>query len=424
VKYLKQFSLYTFVGFFNAGLSFLLMPYLSFFIKPAGYGILSMINSLVTILIPLIGLTASGLITVEYYKIKDRSQFASLFSSIQAIPILPGLIFLLFCFLFQIPFADFLEIPRHKSYWVPLAVLIALFSIYYETLLSYHIIAQKAKLYVKYSLFRVLTEVALTLIFISIFKMEWEGRMLSWAVATLISFGFSFVYFRSEGLLTFRISKQFMYAGIVFGLPLILHTISKFIINQSDRLFITKMVPNGIAESGIYNIGYQVGMVILLLVNAVTAFFQPYLYERLSNLTEKAKIEIVKTTYIIISGLFIFLLLLTFLSPVLFKTFIHESYSKGNMYVFWTGLSYFLWGIYSLFSGYIFYKKKTRSLGYLAILNVVLNIALNYFLILEFGPLGAVYATCISFFVVALIVVAISTSLYKLPWFYFAGRSK
>jgi O-antigen/teichoic acid export membrane protein len=109
MKYFKQFSLYTFVGFFTAGISFLLMPYLSHYIDPAGYGILSMVNSLVTILIPLIGLTATGFITVEYYKVKDKKEFTSIFSSVQAIPVLPGLLILIISFLFLKALPGFLR---------------------------------------------------------------------------------------------------------------------------------------------------------------------------------------------------------------------------------------------------------------------------------------------------------------------------
>jgi O-antigen/teichoic acid export membrane protein len=100
VKLFRQFSLYTFVGFFSAGINFLLMPYLSHFIDPAGYGILSMVNSFVTILIPLVGFTASGLIAVEFYRVRDKKEFASIFSSIQVIPIVPGLIFFLITLFF------------------------------------------------------------------------------------------------------------------------------------------------------------------------------------------------------------------------------------------------------------------------------------------------------------------------------------
>lgn len=68
---LKQFSLYTLVGFLNAGVSFLLMPYLSYHKDPAGNGILSMVNSLVTINILFMGITAADLINIEHYNKKN-----------------------------------------------------------------------------------------------------------------------------------------------------------------------------------------------------------------------------------------------------------------------------------------------------------------------------------------------------------------
>ena len=73
----------------------------------------------------------------------------------------------------------FFEIPLEKSYWIPLSVLIALFSIYYETLLAYNVIEQKPLQYLKFSVVKILLEVGLTLSFISIFKFSWEGRLPS-----------------------------------------------------------------------------------------------------------------------------------------------------------------------------------------------------------------------------------------------------
>lgn len=393
------------------------MPYLSHYIDPAGYGVLSMVNSVVTILIPLVGLTASGLLSVEYYRIKDKEEFASLFSSIQAIPILPGILFLLTCLFFQESIAHFLEIPIGKSYWIPVSVIIALLTIYYENLLVLNVIEQRPKLYLKFSLVRLFVEVGLTLLFVSAFGMGWEGRLCSWMIATVISFFLSAFYFRSRALLTLRISKVYIRAGILFGLPLILHTIGKFVINQSDRIFIAKMV--SIEEAGIYNIGYQVGMVMMILVTAITNFIQPFLYARLSDLNLQSKIEIVKTSYGIIIGLFFCLVMLTLASPILFNYLIDKNYAGGYVYVFWTGLSYFIWGVYMVFAGYIFYAKKTKVLGVLSVVNVILNIMLNYFLILKFGAIGASYATCISFFVVTIVVLKKAESLFPLPWFDF-----
>lgn len=174
-----------------------------------------------------------------------------------------------------------------------------------------------------------------------------------------------------------------------------------------------------IDEAGIYNIGYQFGLVILLLVNALGNFYQPFLYERLSNRTKKGDYEIVKTIYLSIIGLLTLTVLLSLSAPLVFKIMIDPSYGKGVIYVFWTSLSYFFWGVYILFTGFIFFTKKTKVLGYLGIVNIFLNMVLNYFLIKHIGALGAVYATCISFFVVACVVVYYGSRTFKLPWMEF-----
>src|SRR3982751_3618601 len=92
MKLLRSFSLYTFVGFFGAGINFILMPLLSHYLTPEDYGISALINTYVSLLFPIIGMNAYGIIPVEYFKIKDRKEFASLFSSVQVVPILPAIL--------------------------------------------------------------------------------------------------------------------------------------------------------------------------------------------------------------------------------------------------------------------------------------------------------------------------------------------
>lgn len=412
--FLKHFSIYAFVGIAGAAVNFFLMPYLSHFIAPAEYGMLAMINTLVTILIPFIGLVASSIITIEYYKIIDKSEFASFFSSIQLIPIMPTIIFLLSALIFSKPLANFFELPHEKSYWIPLSVVIASLVVYYETLLSYNIIQKKSGHFAVFNFVKLFIEVSLTIILVSKFKLSWEGRLLSWLVTSVIMFVIAIFYFEQHALFTKRISWKYINMGICFGLPLILHTVGKFVINQSDRVFIAKMI--SIDQAGIYNIGYQVGMMMLLVVNAVSNFYYPFLYENLEANTNEKKLQIVKTSYFIIGIMIVFLLAMTILSPLFFKWFVNKDYVAGNTYVFWVGLGYIFWGIYMLFAGFIYYMKKTKFLGWMAMFNVSTNLLFNYFLIKKFGAIGAAYATCLSFFVVALMVFIEVNKSYKLPW--------
>src|SRR5574337_1710961 len=100
MKLLKTFSLYTFVGFLNAGIGFLILPVLTHYLSPTDYGIISLMNTYVQILMPLVGLSTASLVSVEYYNKKlSPGQFGQLFSSVRAIPFLMvvpfSLIFLL-----------------------------------------------------------------------------------------------------------------------------------------------------------------------------------------------------------------------------------------------------------------------------------------------------------------------------------------
>jgi len=417
MRFLKQFSFYTLVGFIGAGINFFLMPYLSHFIKPEQYGLLAMVTSFVAILVPLISLVAFGAINVEFFKITDKTEFGSFFSSILIIPVIPTFIFLVITCLVPGPLATLFELPPDKEYWIPISVLIAFFSINIEILLAFTITEQKSNYYAIFYISKTIIDVLLTIFFVTYMKLSWEGRLISWGITNIVFFTASLFYFRKQKLITKNVQWKYIRAGIFFGLPLILHTIGKIVIAQSDRIFIAKMV--SLDEAGIYNIGYLVGMILMLLVNAAGNFFGPFLYERLATLTKNREKEIVKYSYIIMALLLAFLLVMTVASPYFFSTLVDKDYSKGAIYVFWVGLGYFFWGVYIIFSSFIFYKAKTGFLGYLAVFNVVLNIVLNYFLIPPFGGLGAAYATCISFFFVAVAVIWRSTRLYKLPWLSF-----
>ena len=71
MQFIKQISVYTFVGLFGAAINFFVMPVLSRYLLPADYGLLSLFNTYITILVPLISLSANNLLGIDYFKEKD-----------------------------------------------------------------------------------------------------------------------------------------------------------------------------------------------------------------------------------------------------------------------------------------------------------------------------------------------------------------
>ncbi|MEO9485819.1 MAG: polysaccharide biosynthesis C-terminal domain-containing protein [Ekhidna sp.] len=412
---LKSFSLYTFSNIFGAAAGFLLLPILTAYLTPEEYGTLGLFNTYAQLLLPLIGLAASGLISIEYFNSDlNKRQYKSLFSSISFIPFIPFTFFLLTSLFFSDNLEKILIIPSEVIWVIPFFTVI---NLYYQQFLEYLIIRKEAKYYVFLNLSKIVMEYGLAILFVVILGYGWIGRISSTFVVLFGAFLISIFFYKKWDLITLDIKRIYVKQGVVYGLPLIGHVIGKYVINQSDKLFIANMVSK--SELGIYNSGYMVGTTMLILSGAFIKVYTPYVYERFQASTEKGKIEIVRLSYAFFGIIFIFLIFLGLISKFLFAEIIDPNYFQGYKFVFWTGLSYAFWGGYLIFSSSLHFFKETRILFYLSIVNILLNLVLNYFLITKFHTIGASYATCISFLVLLALVAIIANKKYPLPWFSF-----
>lgn len=411
-KVIASLSTYTIVSLFGSLAGFILMPFLTHYLSTEDYGTLALFNTYVQLLIPFISISAFGLVNIEHFSKKiDREEFRSLFSSISLIPLPTFVFFLLLSLIWSESFSVFLDIPANLIWAIPV---FALLSIFFQQFQGYVIVLKKSSLFAIVNISKTTLEYILAVLFIIGFGCGWFGRV----EAALIVFAFmvllSLLYYAKWDLLTNKIEWKHIVAGIFYGYPLIVHAVGKFVINQSDKIFISKMVSK--SELGVYNTGYLIGSIIMILSGAFLNVYTPFLFERLNNLTETKKIEIVRISYLFVIGLFGALILMSVSSPYFYHWFIDADFAGGVQYVFWTGLSYCFWGCYLIFVGYLFFLKKTKVISYLAMINIVLNLVLNYILIRTFGAIGAAYATAISFFVVFVLVMLTSNKYFPMPW--------
>jgi O-antigen/teichoic acid export membrane protein len=136
-----------------------------------------------------------------------------------------------------------------------------------------------------------------------------------------------------------------------------------------------------------------------------------------------SKQKVVKVYWIYVLVLASIVFLLSFTAPFIFNWLIDKRYLTGYIYVKWIALGFFFQGCYLLFANIIYYTKKTKILFYWSIVNVIINLSLNYFLIAKLGAIGAAYALCLTYFIFFISIAFISGRLYPLPWFYFFNRS-
>ena len=206
-------------------------------------------------------------------------------------------------------------------------------------------------------------------------------------------------------------------SALAFGIPLIPERISTFVLNISDRLFIAEM--ESLENVGLYAVGSQVGMVILVLTGALLQSFIPFQYEKMTNLTRINKIKIVQYTYIFMIILIIVFLVLILFTPIIFSV-LNKEFISGSVFVFWIALGYLFEALYNIFYQYLIYLNKTRMIAVITLLGVLTNLVLNYLLIKEFGTIGAAYSTLISYALIATITFIIANRIFPMPWLAFS----
>lgn len=409
---LKSLSIYTFASFFNKGLVFVLGFVVSHYFTKADWGVLAKLNTTTLLTSIIIGVGAKAALSVKYYKI-DRKQLNEYFSALLVTPIILFVIVLLLSQFLQQPISQFLEIP---PIWIYYFLILAFGQFLNDLVLTLYRIKEKPKQFAYFNVGLGILNFALSLfIIIGLEHTSWEGRAIGIFSSNILFAAIGLVIFQKQGLFTTRFKWQQVKEVLIFGIPLVPHLIGSFAVEYSDTYFIAKMLNDD--ELGLYSWGYRFGMIIQILVSSFAMGYGPFLFASLKDLTPHLAIKIVRITYFFIVGLFIAVWLLNWFSPFLFYWLIDESLFPATQYIFWIALAYFFLGGYSLFANFIHYSGKTYIFTILAVINVGLNLVLNYYLILEYGAMGAAYATAISYLFIFLSATVIALRMYKLPWF-------
>ena len=380
------------------------------YLTPTDYGIVATFNVLLAVMVVFVGLSMHGAINVNFFKL-NKDELREYIGNVFFISFSSFLLVFIIVYILKSYFSFFSKFPEN---WIPYIVVVALFqSIFAITLVLWQV-EQKSLPYGLFQISRTILNVSLSIVFVVLLCWGWQGRILG-VIITSVVFGLLsiFVIYKRE-YINFSFNKKYIKDALFFGIPLIPHALGGWIITGIDRIFINSMV--GVAATGIYTVGYQVGMIIGLLAHSFNLAWSPFLFEKLKENNYSTKVKIVKFTYLYDVCIIFAALALSFIAPYFLKFFVSENFYSAYKYVFWIALGYAFNGMYNMVVNYIFYVKKTYILAWVTFSSAGMNIILNYFFIKANGAIGAAQATTITFFIKFILVWILSSKVYKMPW--------
>ena len=409
-KLFKSGGIYTVASIIEKAIPFLLLPILTRYLSAEDYGIVSMFTVLVGLAMPMVGYNGYSGVLRNYFK--DDIDIPVYIGNILYILFASSVLAGIGIYLFSEFIATYSKFPKD---WLGIVLLVAVGQFSINIILVNWQAQNKAIQYGAFKILLTLLNLGLAILLIVGMGYGWEGRVIGQFVAFSLFGILAIGILWHKGLIKFQIAYGYIKHALSYGVPLIPHVLSGFMITMIDRVFITNMV--GISETGIYTVGYEIGMIISVLASSFNKAWTPWLFEKLNHINEEIKRKIVQFTY----GYFILILcmslVLSFMAPWFMKFFVGEDFLGAASYVPWIAIAYAFQGMYLMVTNYIFYEEKTQLLAWMTFIAAGANIVLNYFLINAFGAIGAAQATFITFVLKFIIIWIMSSIVYPMPWF-------
>lgn len=410
-KLLRVSTTYTLVKITNAAVPFLMIPILTRFLSREDYGILAMFQVMVAMLIPVIGLSTDGAVSVKYFKI-GQEQFPDFVTACVVIIFTCFLPVSLLILLLNNIISRWTSIPP-AWLWIP--CVIVLFQGLIKLILAIWQARMKPISYGLFLVFTTITNIGLSVWYVVYLRYDWTGRVLGQLWAGLLFATVSLIIMRRGGLLRLGQLRHHISDAIAFGLPLVPNYVLAVVGAMTGRILINNLI--GTEETGLYLVGYQIASILLVVEHAFNLAFIPWLFEKLRKNVYEQKLKIVRFTYVYFTVVLLLALGLGIASPILFPILVGAEFIEASRYVIWFAMAFAFNGMHMMTVNYIFYAEKTVLVTLITVPMVLLNITLSYLFIITRGSIGAAQIQTLISIISFFCIWAFSHRAYPMPWF-------
>jgi len=222
-----------------------------------------------------------------------------------------------------------------------------------------------------------------------------EARIFSDILGKAIFAVVIFVMLLSRGKTFFN--KEYWLYALKFNIPLLPHYLSNYVLNQSDRIMIGRMVGND--KAAFYSVAYTISTMMMLIITAINNSLTPYLYKAIDDVEhgnetfeamKKKVMSITHLLFVLVAGLCVATMAF---APEIIFVFAGEKYTEAIYVIPPIAASTFFIFTYVMFSTIEYYFQKTGRIALATTACALLNLFLNYIFIRRYGYYAAGYTT-------------------------------
>ena len=385
-KLLKHSKNYLIGDVASRALSFISIPIFTRLLLPEEYGILSIYVSIYQLFKIIMTLNFHGALSRNYHE-KD-GEFPVFLGTVNVFLLVFDALLIAIMFILRENLAAYFGVDSSVFFLGVITSSINVFNLMYFTYLQ---ASQQSRKYAIISFVNNILILAVAIIWVINLNSErYLGRIYATISVNFLVLGYTAYNLIKMSKFKFEVSK-IKYAA-KFGVPLMPHAMSGFILAQFDRIMINRI--NGAADAGLYSMAYNIGLLMNVVVISINRAWTPVVY---AKLREKKYEDVNKMVANNAKIVFLCALALIMFSKEIGMLLADPAYYSGLDLIPIIVLGYVFMYFYNVYGTYAFFRKKTLMVSACTLVAGVVNIILNSIFIPEYGNVAAAYTTVASY---------------------------
>ncbi len=212
------------------------------------------------------------------------------------------------------------------------------------------------------------------------------------------------------------IDRRLAREALRFGLPLVPHALSGWLLNVSDRWMLSFLLPMSTAAArsaiGVYSLGYQLAYAIDLLAQSFNAAWVPFFYRYGgSRLGPRILREM---TTLVMAGFAALAAVLALNASLVVTVIAQPAFADAADLIPVLTVAFLAHVFYITVVTVIFFQRRTGILPVITATSAAVNVVTNVVLIPRLGVMGAAWATLVAFSFMAVTTYLAARRTYRL----------
>ena len=344
---------------------------------------------------------------------KSIYKSAKLISSVLFFSTFSLLILLILVYLFQLEIASLIfsvSVPSNLLFIVLIGTSSSSLSQYYLTFLKNSGIA---KSYVRYTIVNSVMNFILVVFFLTKSNFGIMSLAYAWVISNLILLISLFLILGRKLATSFDMGM--LKEVLKISLPLTPRVFFGYINTQLDKILLGLIGSSG--SVGVYHIGQTFSLIIFQFMTGLGKVFQPEIYRKLfadKHINRPYEINNYILPFFYIS-IFMALIVVMF-SEEFVSMFLSSEYQGATLVIIILSIYYASMFFGKIIGVQLIYAKKTHITTSLMFLGIAINVGLNIPFIINWGIIGAAWATTISGVIMTVISYLVAQKYIKILW--------